>query len=268
MLRDTLTRLSGVGTWPCDEINLIWRHGNRHHDSDELTPEMARPEVRHYLHRKFAAIGERYRVDTVVEKTCANSLRVPFVARAFPHAKFIVIYRNGIDATASAAQRRNAPFQLAYTARKARYAPWQDVAHYARRAVWHRLTASRSHAPRNVPSWWGPKTDDFDELRWKHPVEELCAIQWQRCVDATLRAFEEQRVGDVLYVEYERFVSNPDDELRRILAYLDIEERYTPDAVACVSREMIGKGRAALAPATVQRLESLIDPTLKRLDYA
>ena len=29
MLRDVLTSLPGFATWPCDEINLIWRHGNR-----------------------------------------------------------------------------------------------------------------------------------------------------------------------------------------------------------------------------------------------
>ena len=28
MLRDVLVKLPGVGTWPCDEINYIWRHGN------------------------------------------------------------------------------------------------------------------------------------------------------------------------------------------------------------------------------------------------
>ena len=28
MLRDVLTSLDGVDTWPCDEINYIWRHGN------------------------------------------------------------------------------------------------------------------------------------------------------------------------------------------------------------------------------------------------
>ena len=27
MLRDVLTKLPGVATWPCDEINYIWRHG-------------------------------------------------------------------------------------------------------------------------------------------------------------------------------------------------------------------------------------------------
>ena len=36
MLRDVLTALPGFETWPCDEINLAWRHGNRALPSDEL----------------------------------------------------------------------------------------------------------------------------------------------------------------------------------------------------------------------------------------
>ena len=31
LLRDLLTQLPGYGTWPCDEINYIWRHGNATH---------------------------------------------------------------------------------------------------------------------------------------------------------------------------------------------------------------------------------------------
>ena len=43
MLRDVLTALDGIGTWPCDEINYIWRHGNVRYPSDELPRENATP---------------------------------------------------------------------------------------------------------------------------------------------------------------------------------------------------------------------------------
>jgi hypothetical protein len=34
MLRDVLTLLPGVATWPCDEINYTWRHGKDKKDRD------------------------------------------------------------------------------------------------------------------------------------------------------------------------------------------------------------------------------------------
>ena len=36
MLRDALTALPDCGTWPCDEINYVWRHGNVGFPSDEF----------------------------------------------------------------------------------------------------------------------------------------------------------------------------------------------------------------------------------------
>ena len=36
ILRDVLTSFDGICTWPCDEINYIWRHGNAKYPSDEL----------------------------------------------------------------------------------------------------------------------------------------------------------------------------------------------------------------------------------------
>ena len=53
MLRDLLTELPGVGTWPCDEINYIWRHGNVQYPSDEFIPHMATPRIRKYIRKQF-----------------------------------------------------------------------------------------------------------------------------------------------------------------------------------------------------------------------
>ncbi|MCO6439705.1 MAG: hypothetical protein J5I81_01195 [Nitrococcus mobilis] len=75
MLRDVLTQIPGVASWPCDEINYIWRHGNVRYSSDEFMPAMATPAIRCYICRQFAWVGRRYDAQTVVEKTCANSLR-------------------------------------------------------------------------------------------------------------------------------------------------------------------------------------------------
>src|SRR5688500_17198900 len=118
MLRDLLTSLPLVGTWPCDEINAIWRHGNVGYPTDELPPALARPAVRDYIRKAFDRLAQREHLDFVVEKTCANSLRVPFVNAVVPDASYIQIVRNGRDAAASAVSRWTAPFDARYTLRK------------------------------------------------------------------------------------------------------------------------------------------------------
>ena len=135
MLRDVLTSLPGVATWPCDEINLVWRHGNRSEPSDELTAQQARPAVAAYVRGQFEKVRGRCDSPVVVEKTCATSLRVEFTRAVLPDAKYLFITRDGIDAAASSMDRWHAPFDLRYTAAKARFVPPSDLPYYGARFV-------------------------------------------------------------------------------------------------------------------------------------
>ena len=271
MLRDVLTRLPGFATWPCDEINFVWRHGNRSAPSDELTPALARPKVSAYLRGEFDKIRRKYCASTVVEKTCANSLRVEFVARAFPDAKYLFIRRNGLDAAASAMIRWNAPLDVRYTAAKARFVPVSDLPYYGIEFVRNRLRspkrAERLLSPEQVPRWWGPKPSDFVELQANHPLDEICMIQWQRCVEASLRGVASLPAEQVHEITYEEFVSAPLDQLREILGFLGRPETFHADVVSTVSDQSVGKGRTALGAETTARLESLAAGTLRRLGY-
>ena len=76
MLRDILTQLPGFGTWPCDEINYVWRHGNVREPTDELAPHLATDSVQRFVRCAFDRLAARRGWTHVVEKTCANSLRV------------------------------------------------------------------------------------------------------------------------------------------------------------------------------------------------
>ena len=102
MLRDLLTSAPGVETWPCDEINYIWRHGNLTEPSDEFSPLMATENVNSFIRNKFDKLFRLKDCSYIVEKTCANSLRVGFVSKVFPDAKFIHLIRDGRDVVASA----------------------------------------------------------------------------------------------------------------------------------------------------------------------
>src|SRR6478672_3892385 len=112
MLRDLICTLPGAGTWPCDEINFIWRHGNVRYPSDAFPDELATDRVRQYVRGSFDSVARSNRLDIVVEKTCANSLRVGFVDRIVPDARYIFLVRHGMDAVVSAAQRWRSKLDL------------------------------------------------------------------------------------------------------------------------------------------------------------
>ncbi len=270
MLRDVLSALPGFGTWPCDEINLIWKHGNRAYPSDELRPEHVTPDVTAFLRAEFAKIGRAQAAHTVVEKTCATSLRVEYVAKSFPDARYVFIYRDGLDAAASAMDRWHAPFELAYTARKARYVPISDIPYYARvfatRTLDRRGSATR--ADRKVTTWWGPRPDDAAVLQTRHQLDELAMIQWQRCVDAARRGLVRLNPDQVLHVQYEQFVREPREELARILEFVGHPDLTDEADVSQISTRSIGKGRASFDGEAVARLEALAADTLTHFGYA
>ena len=267
MLRDVLTSFDGICTWPCDEINYIWRHGNVHYPSDEIPAERATPAIKDYIQQRFSDIRETYNADVVVEKTCANSLRVPFVDAVLPDAKYVFIYRDGLDATGSAKERWTAKLDIPYILEKVRFVPKADLPYYGLRYFWARVYRFISREKRLA--FWGPALDDMQSILQNHTLNEVCALQWQRCVDNAEEAFSDMPADKVIRVRYEDFVRQPLEELRRILEFIgkEVETEKIARAVEGVSPRSLGKGRKALGEEEVAKLEALVGETLKRYDY-
>ncbi|WP_280545688.1 sulfotransferase [Halomonas sp. 11-S5] len=267
MLRDVLCEFEGVATWPCDEINYLWRHGNVRHPSDEIPAERATPAVQSYMRKQFEWVAQRYNAHTVVEKTCANSLRVPFVDRAVPDARYVYIYRDGLDTTGSAKLRWQATLDIPYLLEKVRFVPLTDLPYYGTRYLWSRVYRLFSREKRLA--FWGPALDGMPEILERHSLNEVCALQWLRCVENAEAAFTDMPPDRVIRVRYEDFVRDPEAQLKRLLAFLELEvpEEELRRAVAGVSSKSIGKGRASLEEGEVKRLESLIGEALERYGY-
>ncbi|MFO7717770.1 MAG: sulfotransferase, partial [Desulfohalobium sp.] len=246
MLRDVLTSLPKVATWPCDEINYIWRHGNVRYPSDEFTSDMARAEVCTYIRKQFDWVAKKYQAQTVVEKTCANSLRVRFVDKVVPEAKYIFIRRDGLDAVGSAIKRWKAKLDIPYLARKVRFVPLTDLSYYGTRYFLNRIHKMISSQARL--SFWGPKLDGMDDLLARYSLEEVCALQWQKCVENAAEDFANISSERWIEVGYEDFVQDPSAKLQMLVDFLGVKipPEALSDAVAQVSSQSIGKGRKAL----------------------
>lgn len=266
MLRDLVTALPEFGSWPCDEINPIWRHGNRDHPSDAFTPEMATDDVKRFVRGRFESLRSKAHVGRVVEKTCANSLRVGFVVRVLPDSKYVWITRDGLDAAMSAVERWHAPFDMRYTVDKARFVPPGDVIWYAARFVRSRLSRRAASATQSG-GWWGPRVDGAEQLLATRPLDEVAVTQWRECVAASREGLAELPAEQVLHVPYESFVGEPDVWLGRLGEFLGTDTAPAASAVAKVSSTSVGKGRAALSEDDVARLSALAEPELSRFSH-
>ena len=267
MLRDILCSVEGVGTWPCDEINYIWRHGNVGTDTDEFDHSLATESVKKYIRKEFDKLSRSYNLRLVVEKTCANSLRVPFVEEVIPEAKYVFIYRDGIDATGSALDRWKAELDLSYIFKKMRYVPVTDIPYYGFRYLINRIY--RLFSSERRLAFWGPIFKWQEEYLKEWDLVEVCAMQWKRCVDLSEQALSKMPDDKVVRISYESFVSDPESELNRIFRELrvSVDEKAVADATRNVSNKSIGKGRSALSEDQLRSIELLISDSLKRYGY-
>ena len=267
ILRDTICKIPGISSWPCDEINYIWRHGNLSYPSDEIPATKASSSIKKYIHKSFAYIKKKTESEIIIEKTCANSLRVPFVEAIFPNAKYIFIIRDGIDVTSSAKKRWTAKIDITYILKKVPFVPIFDLPYYAIKYLWVRLYKLISREKRLAV--WGPSLNGMHQILQKYNLNEVCALQWQRCVQKSEDAFSNISSDRVFRVRYENFVNEPKKELSKIQNFIGkkVDPETIDKAINDVKSEDVGKGRKILNSGEVKEIENLIKDTLQYYDY-
>lgn len=267
MIRDVLTELPMFDTWPCDEINYIWRRGNVRHSDDEFTPAMAHPKAVSFIRRAFERRQAAQKGSRLIEKTCANSLRVGFVDRIFPEAVYIFIVRDGRDASLSAANRWRAKLDLGYIAKKARYVPIRDVPYYAVRYLFMRVKR-KMQADGRIGSW-GPRFKGIDNTFQEKPLHVACAIQWAECVEKAEEFFSTIDGSRVIRITYEKFVNAPAEELQNIMDFLGEApgKETIQAAVDQVRTGSVGRWKGRFGETEVGEIESAVGETLKKFGY-
>jgi hypothetical protein len=268
-LRDALCSTTSFHTWPCDEINYIWRHGNRTAPTDELTARDARPEVVQAIRALLDRRRRRAPGKSLVEKTCANTLRVEFVDRVLPDALYIHLVRDGREVVASARERWRARLDLPYLARKARFVPIGDLSYYATRYArgrWRRIRSTQGRLPT-----WGPRFPGIDELASSAiSIEVLCAHQWVACVTTARAQLARIDPWRVLTIQYEALVSEPLETLRSVASFAGADPSPSDCSTMAdtIRRGSVGTLRSRLGEDELRTIEPVIVPTLRQLGYA
>lgn len=268
MLRDVLCTHSQLVTWPCDEINPIWRYGHARYPTDELRPEHASDRVVRYVRGRFEELPRLMGTGArVVEKTCANSLRVEYVHRIVPAARFLHLVRDGRDVAASARRRWTGDVEAEYVLRKARWVPLRDAPWYALSFAGNRVRRLLSTEKRLGS--WGPRFEGIDQAVREHELIEVCGMQWAHCVEAARSAFDRIPAEQVMEIRYETLVREPVSVFDEVFRFcdLDFEGGCRERVVEVITDRNVGKHRNELTDAEVARLTERIEPTLKAEGY-
>lgn len=265
ILRDALCNIPGVGTWPCDEINYIWRFGNRSHPHDEFDAERILPKTRNFIHSAFRKQSRRQNLRFLVEKTCANSLRVHFVRSLFPQAKFLFIIRDGRDVVASARLRWNAKLDWRYTFRKVMYVPKSDLPHYAVSYAKNRLF--RMFAGQGRLATWGPRYSHIQEHLSELTLEQVCAHQWSESVRKADADLQQLPAEQFLTIKYEELTADPDTVMTRIASFLEIPT-HKISWNSMVHSQSVGQWPKRLTMEMQDSIRPIVEPTLEQWGYS
>ena len=265
ILRDTLTSLDGFETWPCDEINPIWRHGNLLWPDDEIPVDALTPVITNFVRRQFIKLWKsRGKPQFIVEKTCANSLRIPYVHSIFPEARFIHLVRNGYDVAASAEKRWRGEFELPslrYFFSKARYTPILDLPIYFYRFAKARLKIKSGQSDHLGD--WGPRFTGMSDLT-EMSLINVCALQWVNCIERANADFAEL-TNKVVVVKYETLIAEPSWVVRGLLRHVAPEAEILDNVIESATMSIRAAGACKydsvnprLDPKVRERMQALM----------
>ena len=186
------------------EIPEFWDSlwGPRHNgwESEAAGAEVARPEHRDAVQRYFF---QRLGLGRVLDKTCINVMRVPYLYRLFPKARFVYIHRDGRDNVSSLMDG------------------WLHDSHFALSKVLGPLPCSVNIDGGAFKDWsflLPPGWRDYNDA----PLEEVCAHQWLMANRLALDASREIPAEQWIRLRYEDIFDRPVEMFREVFDRLEL----------------------------------------------
>lgn len=263
LLRNLLARSTDCLVIP-NSLNELWRTGMPNTASDRRSAADATPHLRAQIQSTLLTFVDQEPETSqlyLVEKTCANTLRVPFVNAILPNAHFIHILRDGRDVAVSAREKWTEGPSLNDLLRKLR----TTVRSNPLSLVWH---AQNWWTGRDAKlSSWGPRYPGMSDDLQTRTLLEVCARQWRACVTTCLDDLQEISSDRVTTLKYEALVSDR-TTLSRLLETLNLTES-APEICeyydATVHQNSLGRWRRNLTAEERERLDDCLDPFLDRV---
>ncbi|WP_163886921.1 sulfotransferase family protein [Aliiruegeria sabulilitoris] len=229
-----------------EEPNVIWRYSNfRRYRHDEFSQEDARPEIVSFIRKWFRKRAGTKGVGVLVEKTPANVLRVDFVHKVFPDARFIFLQRPASDVKKSiirlVSQKEDRNAELLDDKRilrssRMRIQRFVDAPNFDKLAyVPMALNAFSGGLLFQAEKFWGPRPKSWKEMS-ALPLEEMVSRHVEAMSASFGNALETHRSRS-LKVDYSDIVGNPQATLRDIEEFAGISLGSLPTWIPNSSKQ-------------------------------
>lgn len=261
LLKQCLSRIEGFVALP-SEINFIWCHGNIELNTDELEPRHVSYHTKKFIRDRFKEYAQENNSRFLIEKTTANSLRVPYVYEIFPEAKYIFIVRDGRDAITSAIENNNNTHAKNWDKKRVMgilIYYW----HYFKNVLKHWLFFKRFYKIS------GPRFNGIYEMNENYTMEEIYALQWKLSVEKAKYSFSKIPAEQQYKLHYEQLVTDPENTVMALLKYLNIKLSSTDlqEIVKDIHPHSIGKWRKNLSSEKLESIIPIVEDTLRSENY-
>ena len=253
-----------------EEPRLIWKYG---HDrkSDMLRPADATPRVVRHIRGAFAARVRAAGKMRMAEKTPSNALRLGFIDRIFPDARFVHIIRHGLDSVLSIRS-----YWAGYASGMGGKSPVRLRQRLAElnllRLAYYGPEVLRRLFPRLAgtvlgPNVWGPRIPGIRGLLKDLDLLDVAALQWRMCVEAACHEGRQLAAGRYMECRLEQMSA---DMLGSILEFcqLDASRQVWQAFESEYAADRASNRKSKASEQQIEKIRGWIDPTLKWLDYS
>ncbi len=240
ILRELLDKHQHISQWY--EPYFIWDNFFRTASDDERTEADATPEVKDWIYRNCIRYKRRRKCAVLVDKSPRNSLKIPFVLKIFPQAKFIHLLRDGRDATLSInkewLRRKNIVQNPLHKGRFNYSEAYHVIKSFLSRqpfikdkigALWFEthghIINKAKHLNRlrwNGKIGWGPRFADWDTIYAKSSLLQFNAYQWLNCVERIGAHWQLIQKRNRIIIRYEDLIKRPSHIMAAICEFLEL----------------------------------------------
>lgn len=251
------------------EPRHVWSFGNAFKPDDTLDATDASDRIARKIRRTFERQTTEQGKSFFVEKTPSNCLRLPFIDRVYPDARYVHIFRDGRAVVRSIRKmtKANNPRADLILRRLRGTPPWEWPAYGSRLA----MSVGRKALGKPMP-FWGPRPPGWrDWLREQLPPHTLMARQWAHTITPALDFGDRHKAtGRWIDLRYEDLIAAPAENVERILEFAGLtRDQHTLDWVA--EKTDARPARAwhdEFPPHELDDMRPELEPTLRRLGYA
>lgn len=264
-LRDCLAASPGVNAVPFD-VNYVWRFGSEKEPDDMLNVNKLTDKTINFVRKTLPSLAKVNSDEFLIEKTVSNTLRLPYVDRIYPKARFVHLIRDGRDVTESAMRQWTEKPDTKALLTKLKSMPLQNLGYVG----WYgkNMISGMVGGGRQGGKVWGPRYSGIEEDVKNLSLAEVCAWQWRHCIEKSFKDIESIDPQRIEEIRYEDLIDSP-EAIRSLARKLAL-----PDPDACANALIRNLRPNSGVPAWTKLpkqskddLESIVSEPLKKLGY-